>query len=101
LTTLSSSLSFLLSLSLSNLSFFFFNDTATPDIYTLSLHDALPIWLAGRQSERHWYECCPEPRLPGFARKREAECTSGRRSLRAARCSPRLSGCRRRLHSCP
>src|SRR5262245_64626458 len=23
--------------------FFFFNDTATPDIYTLSLHDALPI----------------------------------------------------------
>src|SRR5687768_15187782 len=26
---------------------FFFNDTATTDIYTLSLHDALPIW-AGR-----------------------------------------------------
>src|SRR6266487_1401158 len=25
------------------LSFFFFNDTATPEIYTLSLHDALPI----------------------------------------------------------
>src|ERR1039457_7055037 len=24
-------------------SFFFFNDTATPEIYTLSLHDALPI----------------------------------------------------------
>src|SRR5260370_35153732 len=24
--------------------FFFFNDTATPEIYTLSLHDALPIW---------------------------------------------------------
>src|SRR5436305_9546788 len=23
--------------------FFFFNDTATPEIYTLSLHDALPI----------------------------------------------------------
>src|SRR2546429_3333570 len=28
-------------------SFFFFNDTATTEIYTLSLHDALPI------SERH------------------------------------------------
>src|SRR5687768_18281080 len=29
--------------------FFFFNDTATTEIYTLSLHDALPIsnWLAG------------------------------------------------------
>src|SRR5437764_11484693 len=24
--------------------FLFFNDTATTDIYTLSLHDALPIW---------------------------------------------------------
>src|SRR5215510_16089073 len=24
--------------------FFFFNDTATTEIYTLSLHDALPIW---------------------------------------------------------
>src|SRR2546425_10457733 len=27
-------------------SFFFFNDTATTEIYTLSLHDALPILLA-------------------------------------------------------
>src|SRR3712207_8791902 len=26
---------------------FFFNDTATTEIYTLSLHDALPIWLGG------------------------------------------------------
>src|SRR6266581_7141147 len=27
--------------------FFFFNDTATTEIYTLSLHDALPIWVVG------------------------------------------------------
>src|SRR3712207_8948673 len=27
--------------------FFFFNDTATTEIYTLSLHDALPILVAG------------------------------------------------------
>src|SRR2546422_5662235 len=27
--------------------FFFFNDTATTEIYTLSLHDALPIYLGG------------------------------------------------------
>src|SRR2546428_3622220 len=27
--------------------FFFFNDTATTEIYTLSLHDALPIWVTG------------------------------------------------------
>src|SRR3989441_11356871 len=33
--------------SLQFLSFFFFNDTATTEIYTLSLHDALPIWFAG------------------------------------------------------
>ena len=31
--------------------FFFFNDTATTEIYTLSLHDALPIWI-----ERGWRE---------------------------------------------
>ena len=34
--------------------FFFFNDTATTEIYTLSLHDALPIFefpeTAGRTS---------------------------------------------------
>src|SRR2546430_12536108 len=33
--------------------FFFFNDTATTEIYTLSLHDALPIsHLAGVQHRR-------------------------------------------------
>src|SRR3712207_7777017 len=30
--------------------FFFFNDTATTEIYTLSLHDALPIF-------RQWMHC--------------------------------------------
>src|SRR5260370_5816879 len=29
----------------SSTSFFFFNDTATTEIYTLSLHDALPIYF--------------------------------------------------------
>src|SRR4249920_3760208 len=28
---------------ISDIKFFFFNDTATTEIYTLSLHDALPI----------------------------------------------------------
>src|SRR2546430_10498177 len=32
--------------------FFFFNDTATTEIYTLSLHDALPIYVrAGRDAD--------------------------------------------------
>src|SRR2546430_6044472 len=33
----------------SSLLFFFFNDTATTEIYTLSLHDALPICSARRR----------------------------------------------------
>src|SRR2546421_11755293 len=40
-------------------SFFFFNDTATTEIYTLSLHDALPIFLARA------LECCLHP-APDF-----------------------------------
>src|SRR5436853_3726937 len=32
---------------------FFFNDTATTDIYTLSLHDALPILRAARAPPDH------------------------------------------------
>src|SRR5689334_24967386 len=35
------------------LSFFFFNDTATTEIYTLSLHDALPIWGSTRPLSWH------------------------------------------------
>src|SRR5439155_22280315 len=34
-------------------SFFFFNDAATTEIYTLSLHDALPIFTAFVQFPRH------------------------------------------------
>src|SRR5271167_5257588 len=49
--------------------FFFFNDTATTEIYTLSLHDALPICL-----------CRPghAPTLPGFSpvERRSEEHTS-------------------------
>src|SRR2546426_3766087 len=38
---------------LSSLFFFFFNDTATTEIYTLSLHDALPISArSGRSGSR-------------------------------------------------
>src|SRR2546430_13554297 len=56
--------------------FFFFNDTATTEIYTLSLHDALPISAArARQS------CCPPPaarhgRAPVRPARRSEEHTS-------------------------
>src|SRR5256884_4518723 len=33
--------------------FFFFNDTATTEIYTLSLHDALPIFGHARGDDRN------------------------------------------------
>src|SRR2546430_12547323 len=33
--------------------FFFFNDTATTEIYTLSLHDALPISIPAGPGEHH------------------------------------------------
>src|SRR2546422_9815089 len=36
--------------------FFFFNDTATTEIYTLSLHDALPIYNATIRKWRPWVD---------------------------------------------
>src|SRR2546425_9040960 len=39
--------------------FFFFNDTATTEIYTLSLHDALPISRA-RASFEHILKIAPD-----------------------------------------
>src|SRR2546429_7701639 len=40
--------------------FFFFNDTATTEIYTLSLHDALPI-SAGRAAPDRAVAAAPGP----------------------------------------
>src|SRR5258708_4022847 len=44
----------------SNLFFFFFNDTATTEIYTLSLHDALPISAQIHGDDGH---ACRQPAL--------------------------------------
>src|SRR2546427_4248566 len=48
-------------------SFFFFNDTATTEIYTLSLHDALPISGHGvleyDLSLGHWLSSHPDSRI--------------------------------------
>src|SRR6266478_7629682 len=41
--------------------FFFFNDTATTEIYTLSLHDALPILPPGRNGCVPAAPTSPEP----------------------------------------
>src|SRR2546422_11350767 len=73
--------------------FFFFNDTATTEIYTLSLHDALPIWPASRQSSH-------APRDIGATRRGQRRCPSDsfgncrytpRRASRPDRKSTRLN----------
>src|SRR5256885_15291496 len=56
--------------------FFFFNDTATTEIYTLSLHDALPI-SRGLSRDRR--------RALRAARVRDGRHRAGRRRLRRAR----------------
>src|SRR2546430_7643860 len=49
--------------------FFFFNDTATTEIYTLSLHDALPISERGQSLLSSWRRNCGRfrraPRIRG------------------------------------
>src|SRR2546427_13216210 len=57
--------------------FFFFNDTATTEIYTLSLHDALPICCGDRSRGGP----CP----PGCALWNRAAAPRPRRSRRPGR----------------
>src|SRR6266496_6347571 len=59
--------------------FFFFNDTATTEIYTLSLHDALPIWPCCRRGDG-------PPRSTGPAGCRSEEHTSELQSRRDLVC---------------
>src|SRR2546422_10192217 len=52
-------------------SFFFFNDTATTEIYTLSLHDALPISASSARDccsiwPRPSRRLCGTPSAPGY-----------------------------------
>src|SRR5436853_3443336 len=73
------------------MSFFFFNDTATTEIYTLSLHDALPISAGPR--ERHVRPVAPGPPWRGGdhagsvqSQGRSEEHTSELQSLRHLVC---------------
>src|SRR3712207_9482046 len=58
--------------------FFFFNDTATTEIYTLSLHDALPI------SQLHGAELPPAPPRARHPRHLLLRPGQGRRAQAAA-----------------
>src|ERR1039458_10870583 len=60
---------------------FFFNDTATTEIYTLSLHDALPIWIPS------WYTIIhPAEAARIWQASRSEEHTSELQSLRHLVC---------------
>src|SRR3712207_7565547 len=57
-------------------SFYFFNDTATTEIYTLSLHDALPISPIVRADSAAWSRCSSSSSVrrpsPQWARRKSA-----------------------------
>src|SRR2546430_14145229 len=54
--------------------FFFFNDTATTEIYTLSLHDALPIYRVARMRDPGFKARLPWPR-PASSASRDRKST--------------------------
>src|SRR5687768_17862836 len=54
-------------------SFFFFNDPATTEIYTLSLHDALPISCPASSTHTFWPQFSSGSRVPS---RRSEEHTS-------------------------
>src|SRR5215510_16570886 len=58
--------------------FFFFNDTATTEIYTLSLHDALPIYRAAElvAHDRVLHGRAGRERLHAHLHRRSEEHTS-------------------------
>src|SRR5256885_12113224 len=72
-----------------SLFFFFFNDTATTEIYTLSLHDALPICTESSDPRRNRARCPPprSVRRPGTRPTRRW--TTGRTSSREPGSAPR------------
>src|SRR5215208_4789174 len=51
--------------------FFFFNDTATTEIYTLSLHDALPISSSRRSASTRRRGSCSSRRCSATTRSEE------------------------------
>src|SRR5689334_25061720 len=67
--------------------YFFFNDTATTEIYTLSLHDALPICAVGRDlifatRSRVPTPCCPHACQHNDTIYDTAGCVEDRKSTR-------------------
>src|SRR6266540_7500894 len=66
----------LLSVNLITVLFFFFNDTATTEIYTLSLHDALPIFRNPTRRGRLGIERAPRGSDSGRSEEHTSELQS-------------------------
>src|SRR3712207_7816702 len=97
--------------------FFFFNDTATTEIYTLSLHDALPILACSRRCARGWSRSAPDscatagrrsaervrvrgrPQIPVSPRSRSEEHTSELQSRQYLVCRLLLEKKKKHEHS--
>src|SRR5256885_16666288 len=62
--------------------FFFFNDTATTEIYTLSLHDALPISSRYRSADDVPSEVAPKGWTRTFPHVLEGAAGADRKSTR-------------------
>src|SRR3712207_7935181 len=62
--------------------FFFFNDTATTEIYTLSLHDALPIWVGAVGTTK---QIAPGEGVQWAARGKRDSPSEGDRGVRRTR----------------
>src|SRR2546422_10482215 len=73
---------------------FFFNDTATTEIYTLSLHDALPIYRSTVARGRH----CQATVWPMETRRRPTRRCPRSWGLRARRSEEHTSELQSRLH---
>src|SRR3712207_7787079 len=74
-----------IALSVKRSRFFFFNDTATTEIYTLSLHDALPISGPSACRRSTWGRCARRGASRGW--------WTPRRTRRRRRCPSRCFPC--------
>src|SRR5690348_18095811 len=72
-------------------SFFFFNDTATPEIYTLSLHDALPISIGDRVGRADGKVAAENAVHFVLRQKREHRLAEDRKSTRLNSSHPSIS----------
>src|SRR5207253_7489827 len=78
--------------------FFFFDGAATAGIYTLSLHDALPIWAAAALRRMYSRRRGSSAQLTGFATKSVAPASKARLMATESRSEEHTSELQSRGH---